>query len=390
MPTDKKQIRKNIPVPTHVITSDGTNITSEIGYTTPSQLISAFNLGNVGPTGPTGPTGLQGATGPTGPTGPTGLIGPTGPTGPLGPTGPTGPQAEVVNNLITTDTDKSLSAAQGKILKDVQDTLVTPPVGTALGTSGVVSLDMAALNGTYQSITLNGNITFVTTNRAAGRSLTLRLVASSGPFRNITFPQDWTFIGSRPPGSLVNDTLVVTVTFFGSNDTDGVAAATVMGGGDYVSPIIPSGSFSWDNTATTTPLAKPQITPTPELIASIHGRMKGCLLLDTGNVNYYLNPTDWTQKEDGSASDLTGADGMVMVVGNRRSVLHRWPATRSTQRLSRTALKSRFGTSGPMMRAFKRRRRSPGQLRPIRWLSPATTTGCKPETPVRLRVWSAW
>jgi hypothetical protein len=49
------------------------------------------------------------------------------------------------------------------------------------------------------------------------------------------------------------------------------------------------------------------------MLASVHGRMKGCLLLDGGSVNYYLNPTDWTQKEDGSASDLTGADGMVMV-----------------------------------------------------------------------------
>jgi hypothetical protein len=77
--------------------------------------------------------------------------------------------------------------------------------------------------------------------------------------------------------------------------------------------LIPRGSFSWDNTATTTPAAKPVATPTAEMLASVHGRMKGCLLLDNGSVNYYLNPTDWTQKEDGSSSNLTGADGMVMV-----------------------------------------------------------------------------
>jgi hypothetical protein len=75
----------------------------------------------------------------------------------------------------------------------------------------------------------------------------------------------------------------------------------------------PKAFFSWDNTATTTPEAKPQVTPSNKLIDSIHGRMKGCLLLDNGAVNYYLNPTDWTQKEDGSSSNLTGADGMVMV-----------------------------------------------------------------------------
>jgi hypothetical protein len=77
--------------------------------------------------------------------------------------------------------------------------------------------------------------------------------------------------------------------------------------------LIPRAAFSWDNTATTTPAAKPAVTPTAEMLASVHGRIKGCLLLDNGSVNYYLNPADWTQKEDGSASNLTGADGMVMV-----------------------------------------------------------------------------
>lgn len=42
--------------------------------------------------------------------------------------------------------------------------------------------------------------------------------------------------------------------------------------------------------------------------------MKGCLLLDNGKVNYFLNKDDWAFKEDGSTpSDLTGADGQVMV-----------------------------------------------------------------------------
>lgn len=45
----------------------------------------------------------------------------------------------------------------------------------------------------------------------------------------------------------------------------------------------------------------------------IHSNMKGCLLLDNGNVNYYLNPANWAQKADGTASVLNGADGQVMV-----------------------------------------------------------------------------
>jgi hypothetical protein len=48
-------------------------------------------------------------------------------------------------------------------------------------------------------------------------------------------------------------------------------------------------------------------------ILPVQSLMKGCLLLDNGTVNYYLNPTNWTQKADLSASNLTGADGQVMV-----------------------------------------------------------------------------
>jgi hypothetical protein len=46
---------------------------------------------------------------------------------------------------------------------------------------------------------------------------------------------------------------------------------------------------------------------------SIHDQMRGCLLNDNGTVNYYLNPTNWDQKADGSPSDLSGNDGQVMV-----------------------------------------------------------------------------
>jgi hypothetical protein len=45
----------------------------------------------------------------------------------------------------------------------------------------------------------------------------------------------------------------------------------------------------------------------------IHALMKRCTLLDNGTVNYYLDPTDSTQKAAGGAADLTGTDGQVMV-----------------------------------------------------------------------------
>jgi hypothetical protein len=45
----------------------------------------------------------------------------------------------------------------------------------------------------------------------------------------------------------------------------------------------------------------------------IQSSLKGCLLNADKTVNYYLNPTDWTKRVDGTASNLNGADGNVMV-----------------------------------------------------------------------------
>ena len=45
----------------------------------------------------------------------------------------------------------------------------------------------------------------------------------------------------------------------------------------------------------------------------IQAAMRRCVLSDAGEVQYYLNATDSTLKEDGTASDLTGTDGQVMV-----------------------------------------------------------------------------
>lgn len=46
--------------------------------------------------------------------------------------------------------------------------------------------------------------------------------------------------------------------------------------------------------------------------APIFNDIKPCVFKN-GQVNYYLNPNDWTKKVDGTASDLTGADGDVMI-----------------------------------------------------------------------------
>jgi len=45
----------------------------------------------------------------------------------------------------------------------------------------------------------------------------------------------------------------------------------------------------------------------------VQSKMRRCLLNDSGEVVYYLHPTDSSKRDTGAAADLTGASGMVMV-----------------------------------------------------------------------------
>ena len=51
----------------------------------------------------------------------------------------------------------------------------------------------------------------------------------------------------------------------------------------------------------------------PDALLPIQALMRRCILNDSGEVVYYLDPTDSTKNANGDPSDLTGADGQVMV-----------------------------------------------------------------------------
>lgn len=89
--------------------------------------------GDKGDTGPMGPRGPQGEQGPAGeqgiqgPQGPKGDTGPEGPQGPIGPQGPKGDPGEVPTNVVTTDTNQTITGRKtfnkariDKILDKVQ------------------------------------------------------------------------------------------------------------------------------------------------------------------------------------------------------------------------------------------------------------------------------
>jgi hypothetical protein len=90
-----------------------------------------------------------------------------------------------------------------------------------------VDLDMASRNGGYFTISLTGNLTFTTSNRAAGRTVTLRLICDATQ-RTLTVPAGWVFVGSKPANIAASKTAILSLSFFGTADSDCVAAYGVQ------------------------------------------------------------------------------------------------------------------------------------------------------------------
>ena len=93
--------------------------------------------------------------------------------------------------------------------------------------AATLNLDMAALAGSYCTLNLTGAPTFTTSNRASGRTVTIRLICDATQ-RTLTFPAGWVFLGTKPSTIAASKTAVLSLTFFGTADSDCVAAYGVQ------------------------------------------------------------------------------------------------------------------------------------------------------------------
>jgi hypothetical protein len=94
---------------------------------------------------------------------------------------------------------------------------LTPAASVAIDTSPALPV--------FNSLSLDQNTTFTTTNLGNGRSASVRVVCD-GTTRSLTFPGGWTWLGSGvPPTSLAaNDVGYLSITAYGATDADVVAA----------------------------------------------------------------------------------------------------------------------------------------------------------------------
>lgn len=95
-------------------------------------------------------------------------------------------------------------------------------LATYMPTTGTLILDFSD-NSLLTTQALTGNITFTTSNLAAGRTVTVRVV-NGATDRDLTFPAGWTFVGPEPSDIAASKTGVLTATAFGASDSDVIAA----------------------------------------------------------------------------------------------------------------------------------------------------------------------
>ena len=95
--------------------------------------------------------------------------------------------------------------------------------------SGTITVDLSS-SMLQTTGTLTGNITsLVTSNRSAGRSATLRII-NGGTNRTITYSASWRWVGTKPASGFTldaNKVGILTLTAFGTNETDIIAAWAV-------------------------------------------------------------------------------------------------------------------------------------------------------------------
>ncbi len=93
--------------------------------------------------------------------------------------------------------------------------------------AATTNIDMTGTSG-MTTLSLTGDVTFTTSNRAAGRGKVVRIICDATP-RNLTFPAGWVFLGSATPTAIAaSKTAILSITFWGANDTDAVVAWAVQ------------------------------------------------------------------------------------------------------------------------------------------------------------------
>jgi len=209
----------NIPIttaPTFVFVLADVNGVTRLRRALPS------NVGAIGPQGDPGTPGTNGTNGTNGTDGSVWREGTGAPANGLGANG------DFYLNDANGDVYQKAAGTYSVVANIKGATGATGPAGASshstLTYAATTDIDFTLAD--YRSLALTGNVTFTTSNRAAPRTVTIKILADAS-IRTFTFPA-WKFVGAAAPASIAaSKTAVLTVTAFGTADTDIVAAYAV-------------------------------------------------------------------------------------------------------------------------------------------------------------------
>jgi len=125
----------------------------------------------------------------------------------------------------TTGTVQTLTSSTATVSEIVATKNIAINVTTLATATGTQNLDFTSQGYLTHSIT--GDITYTASNYAAGKSLSVRITCD-GTQRNLTFPTNWVFVGSKPTAIAASKIAILSVTSFGATEANTVAAYAVQ------------------------------------------------------------------------------------------------------------------------------------------------------------------
>jgi hypothetical protein len=155
------------------------------------------------------------------------------------------------SNIITsvstdTLTNKTISGSTNTLSDITKSSITGSPTGDFVGTSDTQTLSNKTLTSVdrvvysinttntnldfssndLQTISITSDTTFTGSNYSSGSSKTVK-ITTDGTDRNLTFPVNWKFVGTKPTSQVASKTGILTMTCFGTSESDVVCAYAV-------------------------------------------------------------------------------------------------------------------------------------------------------------------
>ncbi len=133
-------------------------------------------------------------------------------------------------NGVATYKDSDEATVESNLTFDGSILTVTGNVHTSVhdyGTTADINVDFD--EDALQKATLNGNVAIDTAaaNKGAGKSIVIKILCDSSA-RNFTWNSSWVFIGEKPTSIAASKTALLSMTCFGTNETDVVCSYAVQ------------------------------------------------------------------------------------------------------------------------------------------------------------------